>query len=154
MAARPLLLTAVLAAAACLLPATLAHHGPAAVRRILRGIQLGVYEFGPGRAAQLVFADTHRKIAAIPPHTERAVEFRFRNRGGSAVRLVRTASSCGCARVEIPSDPIPPGGDGKVVVVITTKDRTEGSMWILARAYSDAAPDAPYVLMVETEVRR
>lgn len=95
-----------------------------AFRMRLPALLLAVLAAGPAAAqGRLAFdAEVHDygRIEEAGPaqHT-----FRFTNAGDAPLRLARVEAACGCTTPSWTSEPVPPGGAGKVVVAFDPEGR-------------------------------
>ncbi len=143
--------TIALAASVLIVPPLLARFGPDSVRRGLHALQRGVF-FDAAGAEELEFDRLHVDFGTLAKGKETKIEFSFENRSAQPVTITRTWTTCGCVRVDVPEPTVPAGQSGKIVLHVSAEDRLKGSMWQLAKIYTDKAPKMPYVLMVEGAV--
>jgi len=53
-----------------------------------------------------------------------AYSFKFKNTGNADLIITSAKGSCGCTVPEWPTDPIPPGGEGKIDVVFNSEGKS------------------------------
>jgi hypothetical protein len=148
---RSLIPTVLVTGLLAIVPPLLAKYGPESVRRSLQALQRGVF-WEMKSPSHLQFETIHRQLGVLSRGAT-TVEFTFENRSDQPVKISRATSSCGCVRVSLPSKATPAGGTDKIVLHLDTTDTMSGSMWELAKIFTDVVPDAPYILMIEAEVK-
>ena len=62
------------------------------------------------------FTDTKYDFGTITEGDVVKHAYRFRNSGASPLYIIKTEVSCGCTVPSFPKEPIPPGGEGEIVV--------------------------------------
>ncbi|MBX3102181.1 MAG: DUF1573 domain-containing protein [Bacteroidetes bacterium] len=67
--------------------------------------------------------------------------FRFRNTGTAPLRLLEVTPSCGCTATDWPKDPVPPGGEGEIVVSFNTVGKLGPQMKHIFVRYNAQAGD-------------
>ena len=73
----------------------------------------------PSGPPRIHFPNVSQNLAEIPLAADgRDVEFRFVNRGLSALHITRLVSSCGCAGADVKPPIVAPGAAGKIIVRI------------------------------------
>lgn len=65
---------------------------------------------------QMVFTDTKYNFGTITEGDVVKHSFHFKNTGQHPLLITRTDVSCGCTTPSFPKQPIPPGGEGDIVV--------------------------------------
>jgi hypothetical protein len=65
---------------------------------------------------QIAFTDTKYSFGKIKEGDVVKHAYHFRNAGSAPLLISRAEASCGCTVPSFPKDPIPPGGEGDVVV--------------------------------------
>lgn len=75
--------------------------------------------FGPKAAIEWNFLE--HDFGKIERHKPVTIEFSFKNPGMIPLVVTDVKSSCGCTVPEYPKQPIPPNGDGKILVTYDAK---------------------------------
>jgi hypothetical protein len=70
------------------------------------------------------FKDASHDFGVIPEGPDATCEFTFVNKGKEPIIIQKAQPSCGCTVPSFSSEPIPPGGNGKINVAYHTKGRT------------------------------
>jgi hypothetical protein len=71
----------------------------------------------------IVFDDTKYSFGKIKEGEVVKHAYRFRNAGKAPLLISRAEASCGCTVPSFPKDPIPPGGEGEIVVQFDSHNR-------------------------------
>mgnify|MGYP000997061082 CR=1 FL=1 len=70
------------------------------------------------------FTDTKHDFGTITEGDVVRHAFHFKNTGDHPLLISSAVASCGCTVPEWPKEPIPPGGEGDIVVEFNSKKRT------------------------------
>jgi hypothetical protein len=81
-----------------------------------------------GGKAELGFDQLHHDFGVLwrdqsPERLVKRHSFAFANTSTVPVRITKAQSGCGCLEVDYPKEPIPPGGEGEVTLVVDLHDR-------------------------------
>lgn len=74
-----------------------------------------------GPKALIEWDFTEHNFGDIAKGKPATVEFSFKNPGMIPLVITNVKSSCGCTVPDYPKEPIPPGGEGKIVVTYDAK---------------------------------
>ncbi len=69
------------------------------------------------------FADTKHDFGTITEGDVVRHAFHFKNTGAHPLLISKAEASCGCTVPEWPKEPIPPGGEGDIVIEFNSKNR-------------------------------
>jgi hypothetical protein len=89
-------------------------------------------EAPPSREAQaaampkttIEFTDTKHDFGTITEGEVVQHAYHFKNTGTNPLLISKAEASCGCTVPEWPKEPIPPGGEGDIVVQFNSRNRT------------------------------
>lgn len=87
------------------------------------------------------FDDTKHDFGKVKEGTKAVHAFHFKNVGEHPLLISRAVASCGCTVPSYPKDPIPPGGEGDIMVEFNTKGRP-GQQHKNVLIYSNAQEEA------------
>lgn len=74
-----------------------------------------------GPKAAIEWSFTEYDFGQIEKEKPATIEFVFKNPGMIPLVVTDVKSSCGCTVPEYPEQPIPPGGEGKIIVTYDAK---------------------------------
>ena len=74
-----------------------------------------------GPKAAIEWSFTEHDFGNIERQKPATIEFTFKNPGMIPLVVTDVKTSCGCTVPEYPKEPIPPGGEGKIVVTYDAK---------------------------------
>lgn len=89
----------------------------------------------------ITFDDTKHKFGTIKKGEKVTHAFHFKNTGNNPLLIVKAVASCGCTVPSYPKDPIPPGGEGDIVVEFNTSNQ-KGHVMKNVLVYSNAQQEA------------
>lgn len=69
------------------------------------------------------FTDTKHDFGTITEGDVVRHAFHFRNTGDHPLLISRAEASCGCTVPEWPKEPVPPGGEGDIIIEFNSKNR-------------------------------
>lgn len=72
----------------------------------------------------LEFAETMHHFGTIEEGKIVKYAYHFKNTGNNPLLISNAIASCGCTVPSYPKEPIPPGGEGDIVVEFNSKNRT------------------------------
>lgn len=71
----------------------------------------------------IIFDETKHDFGTITEGEKVKHAFHFKNTGTNPLLISRAVASCGCTIPSYPKEPIPPGGEGDIVVEFNSKNR-------------------------------
>jgi len=71
----------------------------------------------------IAFTDTRHDFGTITEGEIVRHAFHFKNTGEHPLLISKAEASCGCTVPEWPKEPVPPGGEGDIVVQFNSKNR-------------------------------
>lgn len=74
-------------------------------------------------ATKMEFTDTLHNFGTIREGEVVKHAFHFRNTGDAPLLIIKALASCGCTVPSIPKAPIPPGGEGDIMVEFDSHNR-------------------------------
>lgn len=77
----------------------------------------------PSKAAKIKFENVFINLGTIKEDAVIEKSFEFTNIGERDLVVINTKGSCGCTIPTASSEPIPPGGKGKIMVKYTAKNK-------------------------------
>ena len=89
----------------------------------------------------LSFDETKHNFGTIKEGEKVRHAYHFRNTGEHPLLISNAVASCGCTVPSYPKEPIPPGGDGEIVVEFNSSGR-DGHQQKNVLIYSNAQEDA------------
>lgn len=89
----------------------------------------------------ITFDDTKHKFGTLKKGEKVTHAFHFKNTGNNPLLIVKAVASCGCTVPSYPKDPIPPGGEGEIVVEFNTSNQ-KGHVMKNVLVYSNAQQEA------------
>lgn len=72
---------------------------------------------------EIAFTDTKYSFGEIKEGQVVKHAFHFRNSGKAPLLISQAVASCGCTVPSFPKEPIPPGGEGDIMVEFNSKNR-------------------------------
>lgn len=72
---------------------------------------------------QISFIDTKHDFGTITEGEKVSHAYHFTNTGDNPLLISNAVASCGCTVPSYPKEPIPPGGEGEIVVEFNTTNR-------------------------------
>lgn len=87
------------------------------------------------------FDDTKHVFAPIVDGEKATHAFHFKNTGNNPLLISNAVASCGCTIPSYPKEPIPPGGEGEIVVEFNSANRV-GMQKKNVMIYSNAQEEA------------
>ncbi|HTM65259.1 MAG TPA: DUF1573 domain-containing protein [Flavipsychrobacter sp.] len=106
-------------------------------------------ENGPSAAANIEnlpkttieFAETKHSFGTITEGDKVTHAFKFKNTGSNPLVISNAIASCGCTVPSYPKEPVPPGGEGELVVQFNSSGR-EGHQQKNVMVYSNGQQEA------------
>lgn len=89
----------------------------------------------------ITFDDTKHKFGTLKKGVKATHAYHFKNTGKNPLLIVKAVASCGCTVPSYPKKPIPPGGEGEIVVEFNTQNQ-EGHVRKNVLVYSNAQQEA------------
>ena len=103
------------------------------------------------RGPEPAFDSLALDIGRMDSEDERDVAFAVRNTGGSALRVERVDTTCGCAKPQFPRV-LEPGDAGKIVVRFTPEAHAAGEKIEGVKVYTNARAE-PYLLRFRADLQ-
>jgi hypothetical protein len=106
-------------------------------------------ENGPSAASNIAnlpkttieFAETKHSFGTITEGDKVTHAFKFKNTGSNPLVISNAIASCGCTVPSYPKEPVPPGGEGELVVQFNSSGR-EGHQQKNVMVYSNGQQEA------------
>jgi hypothetical protein len=106
-------------------------------------------EDGPSASANIAnlpkttieFAETKHSFGTITEGDKVTHAFKFKNTGSNPLVISNAIASCGCTVPSYPKEPVPPGGEGELVVQFNSSGR-EGHQQKNVMVYSNGQQEA------------
>jgi hypothetical protein len=89
----------------------------------------------------LEFAETKHSFGTITEGDKVTHAFKFKNTGSNPLVISKAVASCGCTVPSYPKEPVPPGGEGEIVVEFNSSGR-EGHQQKNVLVYSNGQQEA------------
>lgn len=90
---------------------------------------------------QISFDDTKHDFGTITEGEIAKHAYKFKNTGSNPLLISKAVASCGCTVPSYPKEPIPPGGEGEIVVEFNSANRP-GQQNKNVLVYSNAQEEA------------
>ncbi len=89
----------------------------------------------------IAFENTKHSFGTIKEGQQVRHAYHFKNTGANPLLITKAVASCGCTVPSYPKEPIPPGGEGDIVVEFNSKKR-EGHQQKNVLIYSNAQEES------------
>jgi Protein of unknown function (DUF1573) len=106
----------------------------------------------PGPAPVIDIAEKIKDFGVVPKGEKLKAVFEVKNTGNAPLEITQVRPTCGCTVADKPTQPIPPGGTGKVVAEVDTKDFS-GPISKAVLVFSNDPANPNINLVIKAEVR-
>ncbi len=89
------------------------------------------------------FAEQKHSFGTINEGDKVRFAYKFTNTGANPLVISNAVASCGCTVPSFPKEPVPPGGEGEILVEFNSKNKKghqEKSVMIYSNAQQEAMP--------------